>query len=189
VALVGRGNKALLILDFGARCGWEISVTPRSRFSPGGERTPSTHWTGGWVRPRAGLDTEARGKILSPVPGNEPRSPGHPAVAIHYTDWATRLTEICPSTHYFISDMHRWGKDRIICAQRTLYYFNRNYICIRDKGCVQTSTRHAGDTTQAAERTNTSTFGCKNTRKTKRWKNFVELVFIAQTCTSLTDFY
>jgi hypothetical protein len=28
------------------------------------ERTPGTHWTGGWVDPRAGLDTEARGKIL-----------------------------------------------------------------------------------------------------------------------------
>jgi hypothetical protein len=29
-----------------------------------GERTPGTHCTGGWVGPRAGLDTEARGKIL-----------------------------------------------------------------------------------------------------------------------------
>jgi hypothetical protein len=28
------------------------------------ERTPGTHCTGGWVGPRAGLDTEARGKIL-----------------------------------------------------------------------------------------------------------------------------
>jgi hypothetical protein len=44
-----------------------------------GERTPGTHWTGGWVDPRAGLDTEARGKILFPLPGIEPRSPGRPA--------------------------------------------------------------------------------------------------------------
>jgi hypothetical protein len=29
-----------------------------------GERTPGTHCTGGWVGPRAGLDTEAREKIL-----------------------------------------------------------------------------------------------------------------------------
>jgi hypothetical protein len=28
------------------------------------ERTPVSHWTGGWVGPRAGLDTEAGGKIL-----------------------------------------------------------------------------------------------------------------------------
>jgi hypothetical protein len=33
------------------------------------ERTAGTHCTGGWVDPRAGLDTEARGKILSPLPG------------------------------------------------------------------------------------------------------------------------
>jgi hypothetical protein len=32
----------------------------------------------GWVGPRTGLDTEARGKIISPVPGIEPRSPGRP---------------------------------------------------------------------------------------------------------------
>jgi hypothetical protein len=55
-----------------------ISVTPRPRFTPG-ERTPDTHWTGGWVGPRAGLNTEVRGKILLPLPGIEPRSPGRPA--------------------------------------------------------------------------------------------------------------
>jgi hypothetical protein len=31
------------------------------------------------VGPRAGLNTEARGKIPSPLPGIEPRSPGRPA--------------------------------------------------------------------------------------------------------------
>jgi hypothetical protein len=44
-----------------------------------GERTPvTTVQEAGWA-PRAGLDTEARGKILSPLPGIEPRSPGRPA--------------------------------------------------------------------------------------------------------------
>jgi hypothetical protein len=42
------------------------------------ERTPGTHWTGGWVGPRAGLNTEARGKILLPLPGIEPQSHGRP---------------------------------------------------------------------------------------------------------------
>jgi hypothetical protein len=37
---------------------------PRPRFSPG-ERTPGTHCTGGWVGPRAGLDTEATGNVMS----------------------------------------------------------------------------------------------------------------------------
>jgi hypothetical protein len=54
---------------------WMVSVTPWPRFSPG-ERTPGTHCTGGWVGPRAGLDAEARGKTLSPLPGIEPRLPG-----------------------------------------------------------------------------------------------------------------
>jgi hypothetical protein len=54
-----------------------ISVTPRPCFSPG-ERIPGTHCAGGWVGPTAGLDTVARGKILSPLPGIEPRSPGRP---------------------------------------------------------------------------------------------------------------
>jgi hypothetical protein len=44
-----------------------------------GKRTSGTHYTGGWVGPRAGLDTEARGRMLSPLPRIEPRSPGRPA--------------------------------------------------------------------------------------------------------------
>jgi hypothetical protein len=44
----------------------------------GKERTPGTHFTGGWVGLRVGLDTEARGEILLPLPGIEPRSPGRP---------------------------------------------------------------------------------------------------------------
>jgi hypothetical protein len=76
--LGGRGGIDLLILDLGTRWGWVVSVTPRPRFNPG-ESTPGTHCTGCWVGPRAGLDTEARGKILSPLPGIEPRSPGRPA--------------------------------------------------------------------------------------------------------------
>jgi hypothetical protein len=41
------------------------------RFNPR-ERNPGSHCTGGWVGPRASLDKEAGGKILSPVPGIEP---------------------------------------------------------------------------------------------------------------------
>jgi hypothetical protein len=49
-------------------------LTPQQRCSPG-ERTPGTHCTGIWVDPRSGLETDARGKILSPLPGIEHRSP------------------------------------------------------------------------------------------------------------------
>jgi hypothetical protein len=41
-----------------------------------GERTTGTHYTGGWVGPRADLDTEATVNFLSPLPGIEPRRPG-----------------------------------------------------------------------------------------------------------------
>jgi hypothetical protein len=39
------------------------------------ERTPGAHCTGGWVGLRAGLDTEARGKILCPCRGSNPDRP------------------------------------------------------------------------------------------------------------------
>jgi hypothetical protein len=42
-------------------------------------RNHATHCTGGWVGLRAGLDTEVREKILSPLPGIESRPPGRPA--------------------------------------------------------------------------------------------------------------
>jgi hypothetical protein len=47
---------------------WSAS-TPRPCFTPG------THCTGGWLGPRAGLDREARGKILCPCRGS---NLGHP---------------------------------------------------------------------------------------------------------------
>jgi hypothetical protein len=50
------------------------------------ERNPGTHCTGGWVGPRAVVDTEFRGKIPSLLPGIEPRSPRFQSVARHYTD-------------------------------------------------------------------------------------------------------
>jgi hypothetical protein len=39
--------------------GWVVSVTPRQRFTLR-ERTSGTHWTGGWVGLRAGMDIDVR---------------------------------------------------------------------------------------------------------------------------------
>jgi hypothetical protein len=50
-----------------------VSITPRPRFSPGAW-TPDTHCTGGWAG--SSHYTEVRERILSPLPGIEPRSPG-----------------------------------------------------------------------------------------------------------------
>jgi hypothetical protein len=62
---------------------WSAS-RPGRAFAPG-ERTPGTHSTGGWVGPRAGLDTEARGKILCPCRGSNPDRPVVQPVVRHYT--------------------------------------------------------------------------------------------------------
>jgi hypothetical protein len=69
----------------GTRWGCVVSVTPRPCFNLG-ERTPSTHCAGGWVGPRTGLDTEARGKILSPLLGSNLDRPVVQSVARHCTD-------------------------------------------------------------------------------------------------------
>jgi hypothetical protein len=39
------------------------------------ERTSGTHWIGGWVDPRVGLDTETKGKILFLCRGSNPGCP------------------------------------------------------------------------------------------------------------------
>jgi hypothetical protein len=49
-------------------------------------RTPGTHCTGGWVDPRAGLDTGERGKILYPCQGSIPDRPVVQPVVRHYID-------------------------------------------------------------------------------------------------------
>jgi hypothetical protein len=52
--------------------GGEWSVSRSGRFTPR-ERTPDTHWIGGWVGPRAVLDTVVKRKIPTPhPPGIEP---------------------------------------------------------------------------------------------------------------------
>jgi hypothetical protein len=56
--------------------GGVCSASPHSRFIPG-ERTPGTHWIGGWVNLRAGPDKVEKRKFLT-LPGLELRPPGRP---------------------------------------------------------------------------------------------------------------
>jgi hypothetical protein len=53
-----------------------------------GKDPPGTHCTGGWVGPRAGLDTEVRGKILCTCRGSNPDRPVFQPVVRYYTAWA-----------------------------------------------------------------------------------------------------
>jgi hypothetical protein len=64
---------------------------PAARFIPG-EKTPGTHWIGGWVGLRAGLDAGARRKIFFPCPGSNLDRPIVQPVVRHYTAWATAVT-------------------------------------------------------------------------------------------------
>jgi hypothetical protein len=62
---------------------------PRPRFTPG-ERTPSTHCTGGWVVPRVSLDTGAKVKTLFCLcRGSNLNHPVVQSIVRHYTNWAT----------------------------------------------------------------------------------------------------
>jgi hypothetical protein len=58
--------------------GGEWSASRPGSTLPPGKGPSGTRCTGGWEGPRACLDTEVTGKILSPLPGIEPRSPGRP---------------------------------------------------------------------------------------------------------------
>jgi hypothetical protein len=82
-ALGGRGDSYSFMTS--ALDGGEWSASrPGRAFTPG-ERTPGTHWTRGWVSPRAGLDTETRGKILCPRRESNPDRPVVQPVVRHYT--------------------------------------------------------------------------------------------------------
>jgi hypothetical protein len=53
--------------------GGEWSVSRAGGFTPK-ERALGTHWIGGWVGPRAGLDPVVKSKIPSPHPDPNPLS-------------------------------------------------------------------------------------------------------------------
>jgi hypothetical protein len=61
-----------------------VSFTPRPLYLR--ERAPDTHWIGGWVGPRAGLDMVSKRKI--PSPRREPQTDhpiGQPAPSMKKT--------------------------------------------------------------------------------------------------------
>jgi hypothetical protein len=59
-------------LDLGTSCRWALSFTSCPLYRRG------THWIGGWVGPRAGLDDVEKIKLLT-LPGLELRPLGRPA--------------------------------------------------------------------------------------------------------------
>jgi hypothetical protein len=73
--------------------GGEWSALRPGRYIPR-ERTPDTHWIGGWVGPRAVPDAVVKRKIPSPRRESNPRTPIVQPVAQRYTDWAITALKI-----------------------------------------------------------------------------------------------
>jgi hypothetical protein len=65
--------------------GGEQSASRPGRFTPH-RKSPSTHWIGGWVRPRANIDAVANRKIPCPCRESNPGRSAHSLV--------TKLTEL-----------------------------------------------------------------------------------------------
>jgi hypothetical protein len=59
----GSGGIEPRILDLGTRLRWVVSFTSRPLYP--WDRAPGTHWIGGWVVTRAGLDAVVKRKIPS----------------------------------------------------------------------------------------------------------------------------
>jgi hypothetical protein len=62
---------------------------PGHAFTPG-ERAPGNHCSGGWVGPRASLDAETRGKILSPCRGSNSSHPAR-SQSLYWLSYLVRL--------------------------------------------------------------------------------------------------
>jgi hypothetical protein len=84
-ALGGERRYSSYSFSTSALDGGEWSASRPGRAFTFGERAPGIHCTGGWVGPRAGLDTEVRGKILCPSRGSNPNGPVVQPVVRHYT--------------------------------------------------------------------------------------------------------
>jgi hypothetical protein len=86
--LFGGEEYSSYLFTTSAQDGGEWSASRFCRALPLGIGPPGSHWTGGWVYPRSGLDTEVRGKILCPCRGSNLDRPVVQFLARHCTDWA-----------------------------------------------------------------------------------------------------
>jgi hypothetical protein len=75
--------------------GGEWSVSPPCRFTLG-ERAPGTHWIGGWVDPRAGLDDVEKKKFLT-LPAFELLPLGR--LTVCYVNFYAQSVQKAPAVH------------------------------------------------------------------------------------------
>jgi hypothetical protein len=85
--------------------GGECLATRPGRFTPR-ERSPGTHWIGGWVVSRAVLDAVVKRRIPSPRRESNPRTTIVQPVAQRYTDWAITVVPLRLWDRYFVCISH-----------------------------------------------------------------------------------
>jgi hypothetical protein len=81
--------------------GSKWSASRPGRFTPG-ERTPGSHWIGGWVDPRAGLDDVEKRKFLT-LPRLELRPLGRPTRSLSLY----RLLELLSIQNIYFFRQHK----------------------------------------------------------------------------------
>jgi hypothetical protein len=125
--------------DLGTR--WRWSASRSGRFTPS-ERALGTHWIGGWVGFRAGLDAESKRKIPNPRRDSNPDHPIVQPVVSRYTDWAIpaliisihRMNFWCyvasvRECRIIMSDVSRWIRKEAVVVHSKLFTHLR--------GCIQ----------------------------------------------------
>jgi hypothetical protein len=114
---------------------WRYSSIPDlGRFTPG-ERAPGTHWIGGWVGPRAGLDAMEKREAVAPARN---RTRTVQPVSRRYTDWAIppydeeylSNNHIRQSYHY-VEEYYFLGCVADVSEERTAFIFR-----VEDGGCT-----------------------------------------------------
>jgi hypothetical protein len=100
----GSGGIAPHILNLGARWRWVVSFTHQPLYSLW--KTPGIHWRGGWVVPKASLETVVKRKILNPC---QELNPGCPACSqtLHQLSYHGSISFL--NTLSFCSTIWTWG--------------------------------------------------------------------------------
>jgi hypothetical protein len=117
----GSGGIVPRLLDLGTGWKWVVSFTPRPLYPQG--KSPGTHWIGGWVGPRAILDTVVKRKILSPHRKSNSRTSIIQPVANCYTDWV--ITAVLRNKCLYIYDDN---------GERNFYIWSTNLTSFRALG-------------------------------------------------------
>jgi hypothetical protein len=90
--------------------GDEWSASHLSRFTPR-ERAPGTHWIGGWLVPRAILDTVVKRKIRSPCQESNPRTWITYENSIHKKLRADEIQGMLAAILFILLSSHLHSKD------------------------------------------------------------------------------